>query len=318
MLPEVICFGESLGLVAAEATAPGSSSSPATLTFAGAESNIAIGLARLGIRTASCCAVGKDWFGEAIQRSLRAEKIDTSLLKVFEGARTGLMIKQPQVLSEPSVVYYRDQSAFAVCARELAESIPLHPETLLFVSGITPALGPEVQIAFVSLVRRAAAAGMKIAFDMNYRSRLWAWKEARAVLRPVLHCFDTVFFSESEAAQFTGCSTGFSDSARNLLDAGVRRVIIKRGGEGATYFDASTRIDAAVYAIPFVVDPIGAGDAFNAGFMAGCLKGYPLEKSLRLGTILGAAACSFIGDWEGLPLLHQVERLLDGSTESAR
>lgn len=317
-LPSVVCFGEALGLVAAQLSAPGSSSSPATLTFAGAESNVAIGLARQGVPSALCSAVGTDWFGQAIQRSLRAERVDASLVKVDESARTGLMIKQPQVMGEPSVVYYRTDSAFAQNAVPLADALTFPDGGVLFVSGITPALRPDIHEAFGRLLHRAAAAGVAVYFDINYRSKLWTWGEAQAALSPLIGLCQVVFASETEARSLTQAAGGLVGAAEALLELGAREVVIKRGPEGASYFSAGVRLDIPAHKIPLVVDPIGAGDAFDAGFLAGRVKGYSLEKSLALGAILGAAACSFVGDWEGLPLGQQTARLLEGDLESVR
>ncbi len=316
--PPVICFGEALGLVAAQLTAPGSSSSPATLTFAGAESNVAIGLARQGVPSALCSAVGTDWFGQAILRSLRAERVDSSLVAVDESARTGLMIKQPQVLSEPSVVYYRNDSAFAQNAASMADAVTFSAGGVLFVSGITPALRADIREAFARLLQRAAAQGVSVYFDINYRSKLWTWEEARAALKPLIGLCQAVFSSEAEAQSLMEVADGFVGAAEAILALGAEEVVIKRGPEGASYFRAGTRVDAPAHQIPLVVDPIGAGDAFDAGFLAGRMKGYPLEKSLALGALMGAAACSFVGDWEGLPLEQQTVRLLEGDRESAR
>lgn len=317
-LPPVVCFGEALGLVAAQLTAPGSSSSPATLTFAGAESNVAIGLARQGVASALCSAVGTDWFGQAILRSLRAEGVDSSAVTVDKSARTGLMIKQPQVLSEPSVVYYRADSAFAQNAARLAGALALSEGGVLFVSGITPALRLDIREAFARLLHRAAAAGVRIYFDLNYRSKLWTWAEARIALKPLIGLCQVVFSSEAEAQALTEKAGGFVESAGALLALGAKEVVIKRGPEGASYFSGGTQIDTPAHNIPLVVDPIGAGDAFDSGFLAGRVKGYSLEKSLALGAVMGAAACSFVGDWEGLPLEQQTARLLEGDLESAR
>jgi 2-dehydro-3-deoxygluconokinase len=317
-LPRVICFGEALGLVAAQMTAPGSSSSPATLTFAGAESNVAIGLVRQGVPAAFYSAVGKDWFGQAIRRSLAAEGVESSNLRVDDEARTGLMIKQPQVLSEPSVVYYRTDSAFARNVVDLAGQIEADEHTALFVSGITPALRPDIGEAFSELLERSAARGAQIYFDINFRSKLWTWEQARAALCPLLRHCQVVFSSETEARSLTAETGGFEKAAAALLKLGAKEVVIKRGPEGASYFAGTARLDTPAHRIPVVVDPIGAGDAFDSGFVAGRLKGYELEKCLALGAVMGAAACSFSGDWEGLPLAHQTERLLEGDLESAR
>jgi len=315
-IPQVLCFGEPLGLVAGQLAAPGSSS-PAVMTFAGAEANVAIGLARQGVAVAYCAAVGNDWFGQAVQRTLRGEGVDVSLVQVDFEARTGMMIKQPQVLSEPSVTYYRADSAFARNAAAIAESMEIPAGCALFVSGITPALRADVRDAFITLLERAAAAGTTIFLDLNFRSKLWTWADARAALKPVIGLCQVVLASETEASSLTETAS-YQEAAQALLALGAKEVVIKRGPEGATYFSGDVVIDAPAHAIPIVVDPIGAGDAFDSGFVAGRVKGYSLERSLQLGAIMGAAACSFVGDWEGLPLAAQTERLMQGDRESAR
>lgn len=315
--PALCCLGEVLGLVSNAPDARLEISRHAELGFAGAESNVAIALARLGHRISLVTALGDDPFGWRILKSLRGEGVGCDSVELVAGSNTALMLRDRPAWGEPSVYYYRRSSAFAASCATLARTISPGKGDMLFLSGITPALGPECLKAVSDLLQRATTVGAQVWFDVNYRSKLWAPEEASAFFEKHLPHMHGVFTGRAEAGIIFPHSTP-DDLGRRFLDSGVKELVVKAGKDGALYSSAGHSISRGAFPIPCEVDPIGAGDAFNAGFFSARLDGLPLEQQLERGCALGALACLNRGDWEGSPTRIELERFLQGASASIR
>lgn len=281
--------------------------STAQVSFAGAESNVAIGLARLGCPVGWLSAVGDDPVGDRIMRQLRAEGVDVGAIKVDAGKATAMMLRDRHGWTEPSVYYWRDTSAFGHAVAELARTCTWEGTTALFLSGITPALSERAFAATREIISAARERGVRIWFDVNHRRKLWSEKEAAERLGPLLKHLDILFTSEDEGRILTGHRAP-DDIGRALLDKGARQVVLKLGVRGVYAFDAKGKVFGPPFAIEAEVDPIGAGDGFDAGFLSGVLAGKPVEECLARGSACGAMVCLTDGDWEGLPTLAELER----------
>jgi 2-dehydro-3-deoxygluconokinase len=286
----------------------------ARLSVAGAESNVAIGLARLGHRVRWIGVTGADEPGELIRRTLRAEEIDLSLARIDPGAPTGLVLFERRVGDIVRVTYHRTGSAGSrLAASDAAAAFTGYgsPPRLLHVTGITCALGSNPYGAVRTAVTRARAAGSVICLDVNYRHRLWSVADAAAALRPLLPSIDIVIASDDELPILTDVS----DPVRALRDAGIREIVVKHGADGATSHSAQGSLHRAARRV-HVVDTVGAGDAFVAGLLSGLLDGLDVEGRLDRAVTTGAFAVATHGDWEGLPTRAELA-LLDQAPGSA-
>lgn len=293
---DVLTLGETMA--AFRLTGPLRLGGTAQLSIAGAESNVAIGLARLGHRVRWVGVTGADEPGELVRRTLRAEGVDLTLARVDPAAPTGLIVFEPRVGDLSRVTYHRAGSAGSrLDRRDVAAAFtgPGVPR-ILHVTGITPALGPGPRDAVYEAVERARAAGCQICLDVNHRARLWSVAEAAAVLRPLLPAVDLVVASDDELAVLTDDP----DPVAALRAAGPAEVVVKHGAKGATSHTAQGTLSRPARVVP-VVDTVGAGDAFVAGLLSGVLDGLDPAARLDRAVTTGAFAVATRGDWEGLP-----------------
>jgi 2-dehydro-3-deoxygluconokinase len=271
-----------------------------TMTMAGAESNVAIGLARLGHRVRWGGRVGADEVGAFILRTLRAESVAVDTVVVDAERPTGLMLAERRVADVSRVSYYRAGSAGSALSGAEAAACLADTPRILHVTGITPALSVSAAEAVATAVRLARRAGALVSVDVNYRSRLWTPRQARSALSELVRSADIVIASEDELGLVVTETRDESAAAEELAASGVSQLVIKRGARGATVWHEGRAHHAA--AIPVTVrDTIGAGDAFDAGYLSGVLDGLSPAAALRRGTVTGAFAVSAVGDWEGLP-----------------
>jgi 2-dehydro-3-deoxygluconokinase len=258
--------------------------------------------------------VGDDSFGRLVLRQLRAEGVDTRCAVVDAQRPTGLMFVEQRTADLTSVEYRRAGSAGSAVSRDdVAKALRTDPR-VLHVTGITPALSDSAAEAVAFAVESACAAGVLVSFDVNFRSRLWSRERAREVLTPLARRATLVIASDDELDLV---AEGPEDEAvADLLGHGVRQVAVKRGPRGATLYSREGRVDAPALAVT-AVDPIGAGDAFTAGFLSGLLDDLDPAGCLARGATTGAFAVSTRGDWEGAPTradLTLLQRHTPGAT----
>ncbi len=296
---DVVTLGETMGLVSPTAAGPLQRGATMTLSFGGSESNVAIGLARLGVEVAWVGRLGTDALGNLIGREMAAEGVRLVLPRDAE-APNGLMLKERRASVLTNVWYYRNASAGSrLSAGDVPQDL-IRTAKVLHVSGITPALSPTATDAIECAIAAAREAGVLVSFDVNFRRRLWEHHRASEQLRTYLKCADLVFAGLEEAELFV---PGVSDSvalASRLCEFGPRQAVIKMGAAGcvAVVDDHPYRQEALKVE---VIDSVGAGDAFVAGYLAAQLSGADVPRRLETGARLGAFACTTNGDWEGLP-----------------
>lgn len=295
----------------------------------GAELNAAIGAARLGTPAAFIGRVGDDGFGTAILRRLRAEGVDTSQVTVEPGAPTGILIRERRVLGPPEVNYYRRDSAGShLGPTDVDAAAPLiESAQWLHLSGITPALSESAGRALRRAIEvaRSLPPGRQpvISLDLNLRRKLWSDAEASLVLRSLVPAVDVVFSGIDEAQTVIGppgC-VGADPVAigRALVGLGAREAIVKRGPQGALYFSAESGvIDRVGLRLEQVVDPVGAGDGFCAGYIAARLEGLDIDAALGWAVACGAAVAAADGDTAGFPTRGELRRLLLDGPDTVR
>jgi 2-dehydro-3-deoxygluconokinase len=280
------------------------------LGVAGAESNVAIGAVRLGVPAAWLGRVGDDEFGRLVTATVRGQGVTTRAV-VDAGAPTGLMVKERRTSHTTRIQYYRAGSAGSrLCPGDL-DRAQIATAGVLHVTGITPALSDSARDAVFAAVEEARGAGVPVSIDLNYRSALWSAGDAGTVLRELVRRADVVLATEEEARLVVD---GPDDGAlvARLAALGPAQVLLKQGAAGSvSSIDGVLHRSAARVVVS--VDPVGAGDAFGAGYLAGLCLGLAAEERLRLATAAGAFAVTVPGDWEGLPSMADLH-LLDGDS----
>jgi 2-dehydro-3-deoxygluconokinase len=303
----VVTLGETMGLF--RAASPGSLTtvSDFQLGIGGAESNVAIGLARLGAPVRWVGRVGTDGIGDRIIGELTREGVDV-LAIADPSAATGIMIKEQGTTDARPVTYYRTNSAGSRLSPDDVAQADIEHAALLHVTGITPALSQSAFDAVLSAVHLAEAAGVPISFDVNHRGSLWQGRDHAAVYGELASAADVVFAGDDEARILAPEADSPENLARAIAGMGPGQVIIKLGARGCVAF-----VDGVLYSEPALpitpIDTVGAGDAFVAGYLAELLAGREPTTRLKTASAAGAFACLHIGDWEGFPTRDELSRL---------
>jgi 2-dehydro-3-deoxygluconokinase len=303
---DVVTLGESMVLLLAEQPGPMREATTFRRYIAGAESNLAIGLSRLGQTAGWFSRVGDDEFGRAIVFRIRGEGVDTSHVLSDPSAPTGLVIRERREVGPIEQVYYRRGSAASLLSPADLDASYLSNARYLHLTGITPALSESCRETVFAAAEMAHAAGVKVVLDPNYRSKLWSTSEAREVMRSLAARSDIVLPGMDEAVLLTGESDP-EVAARELIGLGPELVVIKLGAAGALALDGNGQVTrASAVHIERIVDPVGAGDAFAAGLLTGMLRDFPLQDALALANRCGALAMLSPGDMEALPTWSEV------------
>ncbi len=317
--PDVLTFGETM--VALRGSGPLKLGGTMQVSVAGAESNVAIGLARLGHAVSWAGAVGDDEAGQLVLRTLRAEGVGVSGATVDPGAPTGLLMFEPRLPDVTRVHYYRAGSAGSrLTAHAVEAAFAAAPPRILHLTGITPSLGPAALAASRHALELAHRDGSLICLDVNFRSRLWTTEDAAAVLRQWIPFVDVLIASDDElplclpeeaggvdgsgARTADGAGAGrvaaLAERAAPLLEQGVAEVVAKLGADGAAVFTGWESLHRPATPVR-AVDPVGAGDAFVAGYLSALLDGAGPAERLERAVTTGAFAVASHGDWEGAP-----------------
>ncbi len=307
MTPQVTCVGETMLLLTAVERAPLDRASLLSMGVAGAESNVACALAALGHRAAWLSSVGDDPFGRVIVRSLRERGVDVSGVRIDPDRPTALFAKDTSP-SGSAVHYYRAGSAASALGPDLAGHPHVRAAGTVHLSGVTPALSSGCDALAEHLLTDPT---LTVSFDVNHRPRLWERGKAAPRLLELARLADIVFVGRDEAEELWGTSTAVD--VRSLLPD-VDRLVVKDAEHGATEFHGD---DAEYVPAPTVevVEPVGAGDAFAAGYLAGDLRGLDAHRRLRLGHLCAGRVLRVVGDLADPPPKWQVDELLQVSDD---
>jgi 2-dehydro-3-deoxygluconokinase len=303
---DVVTMGETMALLQTPRIGLLRHAASLDLTIGGAESNLAIGLSRLGHRVAWTGRIGADEFGALIGRTLAAEGIETRAV-VDPGAPTGLMIKARRTEAVTQVSYYRKGSAGSrLCPQDLDSDL-IRRARVVYLTGITPALSTSARDAVRYAAELGRRAGALVCVSLNYRRALWSPEVAGPELADLVALADVVFAGESEARLVVDGDTA-EDLGRGLAALGPGQVLITRGALGAVGVLDGEVLTALARPVS-EVDPVGAGDAFAAGYLSGMLDGMSTVDRLDRACVAGAFAVTVPGDWEGLPSRAELELL---------
>lgn len=303
--PQIVTFGESMALFMPEEHKSIERASKLEQSFGGAESNVAIGLARLGSSVGWFGALGDDPFGKLIMKALRGEGVDISRAKLSGEAPTGMMFRE-HVAGRLAVHYFRKGSAASRMKPEDLDEEYIRGAKLLHVTGITCAISEDGRRTVRRAVDIAKEAGVLVSFDPNLRLKLWSIEQARETLLPL--AADADFFLPGwDELKLLYDTVDYAEVKSRLSE--LKAVsIIKGMGDATVVFGKDQETSVPFYPAEQVVDTVGAGDGFCAGFLAGIMKGMSPVEAVRLASINGSLVVQMRGDWEALPEWDVVEQ----------
>lgn len=313
-----VCIGETMAMLTPGRDTPLHLADELHLGIGGAESNVAMGLAAMGLDAHWVGRVGHDGFGRRILEELRRHGVGTEGVEIDAARPTGLYVKIPAQEHEAdagsSVLYYRQGSA----ASAMGPAMLADPDVaqllaathLIHLSGITAALSPECR-ELIEAILDAPRAGRIISFDVNWRTALWAGQD-RGVLRDLANRADIVLVGKDEAEHAFG-TTEESALRRLLPDPAV--VVVKNDAISAIALHRDGHRDEVPALSVEVVEPVGAGDSFAAGYLSGVLFGLDQKSSLRRGHVAAACTLTVRGDRGPLPEEDVLSAILACSDE---
>jgi 2-dehydro-3-deoxygluconokinase len=281
----------------------------------GAEANVAAACARLGLNTALISALPDNVWGERVRRELRSHGVDTRHIVSSSGGRLGVYFLEYAVSPRPiQVVYDRADSAFSRLSPDDVDWAPVRQARLVHVSGVTAALGANGR----ALVRRLLDEAAVVSFDVNYRSTLWTPDEAREFISPLLPRVRYLFLGDSEA-QTVFALAGSAEASLEAISrvAPKATITLLQGRRGSTMLDAGRILRPSVMPSADVIDPIGAGDAYVAGYLWAILRDRPPQEAMNIAAVVGALKCSTWGD-VALISVREVEEALSGNSDIRR
>ncbi|WP_280541187.1 sugar kinase [Chromohalobacter sp. 11-W] len=300
--PDILTFGEAMTLFIAETPGDLAEVERFQRRIAGADTNVAIGLARLAFHVAWISRVGDDGFGTFIRRTLESEDLDCRYLSTDTEHPTGLVFKERAEHGEdPKVAYYRRGSAASHLSVADVGDLDFQGVRHLHATGLPPALSPSTRELAFHMLERAREAGLTISFDPNLRPSLWnSEAEMRETLNALAAHADWVLPGLAEGQRLTGLDNAH-DIAGYYLDRGASGVIIKLGPEGSYVRTADDAGMVKGVAAAHVVDTVGAGDGFAVGVISALLDGGSPRQAAHRGNLIGAEQVQVVGDMEGLP-----------------
>lgn len=305
-MKDVITIGDAMITFNPIATGPMRYVSSFERKVGGAELNVAIGCSRLGLNTGWISRLGNDEFGRYIYNFVRGEGIDVSQVKYVDGCPTSLNFKEIMEDGSGRTFYYRDRSPTTALTINTLDEDYIKNTRVIHITGVFPAIDPLKNTEMIKFaIRLAKKYGVLVSFDPNIRLKLWSREEARTALMEFLPYVDILLTGEEEADVLFGVS-----EPRAIIEKAkeydISYVAIKRGEKGSIGWHQDEYVEALPIKAKKVVDTVGAGDGFDAGFIYGLLHKWSLTKTLHFANTIGSMVVSVLGDNEGLPYMEEV------------
>ena len=299
---DVVTLGEAMLMLVAEEPGPLERVQRFSKRTAGAETNVAIGLARLGLKVGWQSRLGADSMARYLLAAIGGEGVDCSRVVCDADQRTGMLFKgRVDDGSDPPIEYHRRGSAASHLRPDEIDEAWIAGARHLHVSGVFPALSPSTLAATRRALALARQHGRTISFDPNLRPALWPSRQAmRETLNSLAEGCDWVLPGQSEGELLTG-HAGPEAIAAFYRERGARLVVVKLGSAGAYFSSEQGSGHVPAFPVAQVVDTVGAGDGFAVGVISALLEGSSVPGAVRRGAWIGARAVQVRGDTEGLP-----------------
>jgi len=265
---------------------------------AGAEVNVAVALARLGLKAQYFSRFGNDQLGSVMLADIEAEGVDVSLSKRVDSF-TGAMVRNPGKTAPVEISYLRKGSAASTIEPSDILDSYISSTRWLHATGITCAISESGAKTVKHALEKAAQLKIKSSFDLNIRRKLWSEDAARKVLEPLARDVELLIGGEDEYQVVFGKV----DPKQILAEVNKRgcKIAVMTKGDQKMRFSIGGNYEEITPPKVLAVDPVGSGDAFTGGVIAGLLSGMKAEQALEQGSICGALVASMFGDWTGIP-----------------
>lgn len=272
----------------------------------GCPTNISVGTRRLGLRSALLTALGNDQIGDFVLAFLEREGVDTRFIPRKDGHRTSAVVLTIMPPDKFPLTFYREGCADRELTRDDVKRAPIADSAMVVLTGTGLSHDPA-RDATLFAAEQAAAAGVEVLVDLDYRADQWRMRsEYSGLIRRLLAQATLTVGTEEEVAAAAD-HDNLDVAIRSLLDASRGPLVVKRGGNGATIYErGGLRREIAPFSIT-VLNVLGAGDAFASGLIAGLRRGWPLERAVRLGNATGAIVVTRHGCANFMPTWSEVE-----------
>jgi 2-dehydro-3-deoxygluconokinase len=286
-----------------------------TKHLAGAELNVAIGMARLGINSSYITSIGNDPFGQFIEKGIKDNGINNKYIYKIQNKESGFYLKQRVNEGDPEIYYYRRDSAASNFNSEVLDEIELNDSIgVIHCTGIMPAVSDNGYKAVEKLLNLANQKSICTVFDPNIRKQLW---KDESLMKTRLNYLSSkaqiVIPGIQECKLLTGLNTpeeiaNFYFNQSNI----TQTIIIKDGSKGAFIKERNKPLSFInSYKVRDVVDTVGAGDGFAVGLISGILENYSIETSVKRACAIGALAVQSAGDSDGYPTRNKLEEFME-------
>jgi len=295
---DLFTFGESLSVFISSDTDSVMSATKFERVTAGAEVNVAVALARLGLRAQYFSRFGNDQLGSVMLADIEAEGVDVSLAKRVDSF-TGAMVRNPGKSAPVEISYLRKGSAASTIEPSDILDSYISSTRWLHATGITCAISESGAKTVKHALEKAAQLKIKSSFDLNIRRKLWSEDAARKVLEPLARDVELLIGGEDEYQVVFGQV----DPKQILAEVNKRgcKIAVMTKGDQKMRFSIDGNYEEITPPKVLAVDPVGSGDAFTGGVIAGLLSGMSTKQALEQGSICGALVASMFGDWAGIP-----------------
>lgn len=323
-MKKFLTFGETMGQYNADFIGVYGAEGAYMLDCAGAESNVAVGLRKLGasgVEAVWVSRLGDDEAGQFVLDELEG-RISVKARR-HAGENTGISYLNHHSDGEHFKTYFRAGSA---ASRLTFDDVEQHIRNadILHVTGITPALSDSCYDTVIASLEYAREHAIPISFDLNYREQLWAPADAAKVFDRMTEYSDIFKLGHDEAETIWSRGLSPEDYARQFHEVSSGVVVVTRGMNGAVAFDGDNLLAHDGYGVD-VIDPVGAGDAFVAGFLGGVLERADIKAflemeveqrasilghALQVANVCGALTCTRHGDTAAMPSMAEVREFL--------
>jgi len=295
---DLFTFGESLSVFISTDTDSVLTAHNYERVTAGAEVNVAVALSRLGLKSQFFSRFGQDQLGDVMIKDIAAEGVDISTVKRVPFF-TGAMVRNPGKDAPVETTYLRKGSAASTIEASDIKDEFISNARWVHTTGITCAISESGANAVAHTLERAKALGVKSSFDLNLRRKLWSDETAAKTLNPLANNVEFLIGGESEYEVVFGSK----DAKCVLKEANDRgcKIAVMTNGDQPLRYSINGEFGKIIPPKVNAVDPVGSGDAFTGGTIAGLLSGMDPLDALRQGSRSGARVASMFGDWTGLP-----------------